>query len=78
MLPRISFPGDVGWKIISSNGEVAAEVPVGGYSLSSCYDVVDEVIALRANGEYTLSVLDGSGDGRKLLPFVDMFICVVQ
>jgi hypothetical protein len=65
----LSFPSETGWQIVSADGDIVAKVPVGGYSLATCFDIVDEIVAVRADGLYTLTIIDKAGDGRKLSRF---------
>jgi hypothetical protein len=70
----LSFPSETGWQIVSADGDVVAKVPIGGYSLTACFDIVDERVSVRANGLYTLILVDKSGDGRKLSRFTAFFL----
>lgn len=55
---------DTGWSIEEvDTGNVVAGVPVGGYESSQRYDIVLEPLSLQQGVEYTLTLLDGLGDG---------------
>ncbi len=58
------FPGETGWLIRRADGKTVSYIPIGGYK-NAKENIVLSVMQLEVKKTYTLTMLDGYGDGIK-------------